>query len=134
MGLEIQQSMNSLMGSANQALLNEEQNVRKALKVVMGAAKGFATGGVGGAIAGGIGEATEIAGAGNQTQTVQQFLQSDSPQATAMQQADMSTYNAIEAKKAQRAQIDALPTSLGRSVGELPENIRNQIYKEYDKQ
>lgn len=56
-----------------------------------------------------------------------------SPQATAASQANESMQNEIEAKRIQREQIDALSTSLGGKVEDLPEVLRNKIYEELGK-
>lgn len=140
MALEIQQSVNSIMGSVNQIRANDEENIRKAVKIVAGAAKGFATGGPVGAIAGGVGAASEIAGTPQVGQAAQQFVQGySSPQQQAAAVAQQSMENAQEQKVAQQQAVKQRVSTLqavqgheirmgseSRKVGDMPPEFQKK--------
>lgn len=74
----------------------------------------------------------QVAQQAKQPAKTQVPMKGSSPQAQAAKKAQQSADNAIQAKRAQRKKIDEMKTSWGGSVKDLPENIRESIYKEYE--
>ena len=110
MALEIQGAVNSMIGSVGNVIQQNEENKRKALRIVASAVSGGLSGGPAGAIKGvAKGVASE---AGVDTKSMNSIIDGvatqASPQAQAASMANQSVYNAIEAKKTQKAKNDAL--------------------------
>lgn len=131
MGLEIQGSVNSILGSVQQTMGAVKKHVEKTAKVAANA--------IAGNYAGAAEEASKDIkvdqnNAAAATQSgVEQTQPVASPQAQAASLAEQSAANEIKAKAEQKAKIDKLQTNFGGRVEDLPEAMRKRIYEEYNK-